>query len=64
MTLLDPTLFHIHVLLGLNIIGEEHGILHDICCCLHDNDLEQSVAKAAWNLCADKAHGLVRSAAQ
>jgi hypothetical protein len=50
LTLLSPELFRIHVLSGLDIVGEEQDILKDIQRSLHDNDLEESIAKAAHDL--------------
>jgi hypothetical protein len=62
MTLLDPSLFRIHALSGVNIVGGERAVLRDIRHSLADNELEESVAKAARNLRADKTHGSVRNA--
>jgi len=62
MTLLDPALFRICALSGLDIIGEERGILREIRRSLHENDLEESIAKAARNLREDRTHGTVKSA--
>jgi hypothetical protein len=47
MTMLSPELFWVHVLLGLDIVGEECDILQDVWCSLRDDDLEELVAKAA-----------------
>jgi len=58
---LSPKLFRVHVLLGLDIVGEERNILWDIQCSLCDNDLEESVAKVAWELHRDRSHGTVCS---
>jgi hypothetical protein len=62
MTLLDPSLFRICALSGLNIAGEEHVILRDVRRCLREGDLEESVAKAARQLRQDRTRGTVRSA--
>ena len=53
MTMLSPELFWVHTLSGLDIVGEEHDILQDIWHSLCDNDLEESVAKAAQELHRD-----------
>ena len=50
MMMLSPELFWVHVLSGLDIVGEEHDILQDVWCSLCDDDLEESVAKAAREL--------------
>jgi hypothetical protein len=47
MTLLDPSLFQIHALSGINIIGGEQAILRNICHSLSDNELEEYIAKTA-----------------
>ena len=62
MTLLDPALFRICALSRLDIIGEERGILREIHRSLRENDLEESIAKAAQNLREDQTHGTVKSA--
>jgi hypothetical protein len=62
MTLLDPALFRICALSGLNIVGEERTILREIRRSLRDDDLEESVAKAARNLREDRTRGSVKSA--
>jgi RNase H-like domain found in reverse transcriptase/Reverse transcriptase (RNA-dependent DNA polymerase)/Integrase zinc binding domain/Chromo (CHRromatin Organisation MOdifier) domain len=62
MTLLDPALFRICALSGLDIVGGEREILREIRRSLRDNDLEESVAKAARELRKDRARGTVRSA--
>jgi hypothetical protein len=61
MILLSPELFRIHALAGLNVVGEERGILKDIRRSLRDEDLEESVAKAAKNLRNDRTRETVRS---
>jgi len=62
MTMLSPELFRIHALSGLDIVGEEHDILWDVWCSLHDDDLEESVVKAARELHRDRGRGTMRSA--
>jgi hypothetical protein len=62
MTMLSPELFWVHILSGLDIVGEEHDILWDVRHSLHNNDLEESVTKAAWELHRDCGHGTVSSA--
>jgi hypothetical protein len=62
MTMLSPKLFQIHALLGLDIVGEERDTLRDVRCSLHDDNLEESVAKAAWKLRRDHGRGTMRSA--
>jgi len=61
MTLLSPELFQIHVLSGLDIVGEEHNILWDIQCSLGNNNLEESVTKAVWELHQDCGCGIMSS---
>jgi len=61
ITMLSPELFWVHTLSGLDIVGEECDILQDVRHSLHDNDLEESVAKAAWELCRDRGHSTVCS---
>jgi len=62
MTMLSPELFRIHALSGLDIVGEERDILWDVQCSLCDDDLEESVMKAAQELRRDHGHGTMRSA--
>jgi len=62
MTMLSPKLFWIHALSGLDIVGEEHDILRDVQHSLRNNDLEESVVKAVWELHRDHGHGTVHSA--
>ena len=62
MTMLSPELFWIHVLSGLDIVGEEHDILRDVRQSLCDDDLEESVVKAARELRRDCGCGTMRSA--
>ena len=62
MTMLSPELFQIHALSGLDIVGEECDILRDVQRSLRDDDLEESVTKAAWELRRDHGHGTMRSA--
>jgi hypothetical protein len=62
MTMLSPELFQIHALSGLDIVGEEHDILQDVRRSLRNDDLEESVAKAAQELCRDCGRGTMRSA--
>jgi len=62
MTMLSPELFRIHALSGLDIVGEERDILRDVRRSLRDDDLEESVAKAARELRRDRGRGTVRSA--
>jgi len=60
--MLSPELFQVHTLSGLDIVGEECDILQDVWHSLHDDDLEESVAKAAQELHRDHSHGTVHSA--
>jgi hypothetical protein len=46
---------------GLDIVGEECDILRDVQRSLRDDDLEESVRKAAQELCRDRGHGTVHS---
>jgi hypothetical protein len=62
MTMLSPELFRIHALSGLDIVGEEHNILQDVWRSLRDDDLEESVAKAARELRRDRGRGTMCSA--
>ena len=62
MTMLSPELFQIHVLSGLDIVGEERDILRDVRRSLLDDDLEESVAKAAQELRRDCGCGTMCSA--
>jgi hypothetical protein len=62
MTMLSPKLFQVHALSGLDIVGEEHDILRDVWRSLRDDDLEESVAKAARELRRDRGRGTVCSA--
>jgi hypothetical protein len=62
MTMLSPELFWIHVLSGLDIVGEEHDILQDVRHSLCDDDLEESVVKAARELRRDRGCGTMCSA--
>lgn len=50
ITLLDPKLFHIQVLEGLNLEGEERQMVDNIWEALKDGEAEESVTKAARNL--------------
>jgi hypothetical protein len=61
ITMLSPELFRIHALLGLDIVGEECNILRDVRCSLRDDNLEESVAKAAQKLRRDRGCGTMRS---
>ena len=60
--MLSPELFWIHVLSGLDIVGEERDILRDVRCSLRNDNLEESVMKAARELRRDHGHGTMRSA--
>jgi len=60
--MLSPKLFWVHTLSGLDIVGEERDILQDVQHSLHDNDLEESVTKAALELCRDRGCSTVHSA--
>ena len=62
MTMLSPELFQVHMLSGLDIVGEEHDILWDMWHSLRNNNLEESVVKAAQELCRDCSCGTVCSA--
>ena len=62
MTLLDQSLFRIHALSGVNVIGGEKTIVRDIRQSLTNANLEESVAKAARNLRAYKTHDSIRNA--
>jgi hypothetical protein len=62
MTMLSPELFQIHALSGLDIVGEKRGILRDVQRSLRDDNLEESVAKAARELRRDRGHGTMCSA--
>jgi hypothetical protein len=62
VTLLNPTLFRIHALSGLDIAGEEREILRDIRRTLRNDTLEEPIAKAARELRQDRSRGTVRSA--
>ena len=62
MTMLSPKLFQVHTLSGLDIVGEERDILQYVRCSLRNDDLEESVAKAAQELWRDCSHGTVHSA--
>ena len=62
MTILSPELFQVHALSGLDIVGEERNILQNIRHSLCDNDLEESVTKAAQELHRDCGRSTVRSA--
>jgi hypothetical protein len=61
MTMLSPELFQIHALSGLDIVGEERDILWDVRHSLRNDDLEELVAKAAWELHRDRGHGTMHS---
>jgi hypothetical protein len=61
VTMLSPKLFQVHMLSGLDIVGEERDILQDVRRSLHDDDLEESVAKAAWEIRRNHGHGTVCS---
>ena len=62
MTLLDPALFRICAVSGLDIVGEERGLLREIRRSLRDNDLEEPVAKVAREVRKDRGRGTVGSA--
>ena len=59
--MLSPELFWIHVLSGLDIVGEERDILRDVWHSLRNDDLEELVAKAAWELHRDRGRGTMHS---
>jgi hypothetical protein len=62
LTLLSPELFQILALSGMDLEGEEKTIAKAIRHSLKNNDLEESVAKAARNLRKDHTQGMVKSA--
>jgi hypothetical protein len=61
LTLLALELFHIHVLAGIRLEGDERNI-QEVRCSLKDDVQEESVAKAARGLRKDKERGTVKSA--
>jgi len=62
MTMLSPELFRIHALSGLDIVGEERDILRDVQHSLRNDNLEESVVKAAQELRRDCGRGTMCSA--
>src|SRR5262245_24395962 len=62
LVLLNPDLFRVHALSGVNIVGEERDILREIQRSLRDDEQEEVVAKAAKNLRQDRTRRTVRSA--
>jgi hypothetical protein len=54
LTLLSLTIFHIHVLSGKYLEGDEHNILKEVRWSLQHDALEEPVAMAAYELCKEK----------
>ena len=53
MTLLSANQFRILALTALDLVGEEHDILTNVCHSLHNDIQEESTAKAARELRKD-----------